>query len=203
MIRNIVFDMGMVLMTFDPMLPCMRHAKDAALAEKLCQAIFRHPEWGQYVDGGLTDDPGYMQVLEKRLPDPAERAVAEAILADWTLDGLYPKPEMQPFVQSLLEQGYHLYLLSNVGFSFHQFQYKMPFLSQFDGIVLSCEEHLVKPHKAIYDRLCEKFGLKADECLFVDDMLCNVEGAQVAGLHGHCFADGDIERLKNVISELK
>ena len=196
LIRNVVFDMGMVLLDYDPLLPCLRHAAgDEALANRLCDAIFRHPEWGQYIDGGLADDMSYLPRAEQRLSDPAERALAKEILQDWYLDALFPNLRMRPVIQQLLEEGYHLYLLSNVGYSFQQFRYKMPFLNRFDGILLSCEEKLLKPDTAIYNRLCQKFGLKAEECLFVDDLQRNIDGAEAAGLHGHCFADGDIQSL--------
>lgn len=195
MIRNVVFDMGMVLMNYDPLLPCLRHAGDEALARRLCDAIFLHPDWGRNIDGGLTDDMGYLSLVEQRLTDPAERALAREILQDWHLDGLFPDTRMRPVIQQLLDEGYHLYLLSNVGYSFHQFRYKMPFLNRFDGLLLSCEEKMLKPDVAIYNRLCQKFGLKAEECLFVDDLPQNIKGAEAAGLHGHCFADGDIQSL--------
>lgn len=196
MIRNVVFDMGMVLMNYDPFMPCLRHANgDEALANRLCDAIFNHPEWGRYIDGGLTDDMGYLSLVEQRLTDPAERALAKEILQDWYLDGLFPDTRMRPVIQQLLDGGYHLYLLSNVGYSFQLFRYKMPFLNRFDGVLLSCEEKLRKPDTAIYNRLCQKFGLKAEECLFVDDLQRNIDGAEAAGLHGHCFADGNIQSL--------
>lgn len=196
MIRNVVFDMGMVLLDYDPFLPCLRHAAgDEALANRLCDAIFNHPEWGQYIDGGLTDDMGYLPRAEQRLSDPAERALAREIMQDWYLDALFPNLRMRPVIQQLLEEGYHLYLLSNVGYSFQLFRYKMPFLNRFDGVLLSCEEKLRKPDTAIYNRLCQKFGLKAEECLFVDDLQQNIDGAEAAGLHGHCFVDGNIQSL--------
>lgn len=203
MIRNIVFDMGMVLLTYDPMEACMRHARgNRELAAKLCNAIFFHPEWGPYIDGGLTTDLGYMERVEKRLTDPAEQALAADILSDWHLDGTYPRMEMRPVVQDLLERGFRLYLLSNVGYSFDAFKYKMPYLDRFSGIMLSCQEKLTKPDMAIYRRLCDKFGLEAEECLFIDDVQANIDGAEAAGLHGYCYADGDVLRLKAAFAAL-
>ena len=54
MIRNIVFDMGMVLLDHDPLLPCIRHA-GRERAQALCDGIFWHPEWMELLDGGVMD----------------------------------------------------------------------------------------------------------------------------------------------------
>ena len=57
----------------------------------------------------------------------------------------------------------------------------------FAGIVLSCEEHVVKPDPKIYQTLLERFGLRAEECLFLDDCVGNVQGARKAGLEAEVF----------------
>ena len=67
MIRNIVFDMGMVLLDHDPLLPCIRHA-GYEHAQELCDAIFWHQEWGRMIDGGVMDEQGYVPT-----PRPASR----------------------------------------------------------------------------------------------------------------------------------
>ena len=57
-------------------------------------------------------------------------------------------------------------------------------------IAALCEEK-----EAIYRRLCDRFSLEASECLFIDDLPRNIEGAQKAGMNGYCFQDGDVARL--------
>ena len=57
----------------------------------------------------------------------------------------------------------------------------------FDGFLISAEEKLVKPDPAIFRRLCEKFGLLASECLFIDDLQENVDAAVRLGFHGYRF----------------
>ena len=61
--------------------------------------------------------------------------------------------------------------------------------------------HAVKPNEAIYRLFCERYGLEAASCLFVDDMQRNVVGAQRAGMQGYCF-DGDVEALRLFIAGL-
>ena len=55
-----------------------------------------------------------------------------------------------------------------------------------DGVVISCEEHFIKPEKEIYLRLCDKYSLKPSECLFTDDRMVNVLGAKAIG-NGSCI----------------
>jgi HAD superfamily hydrolase (TIGR01509 family) len=58
-----------------------------------------------------------------------------------------------------------------------------------DGWVISSEEHLIKPDVAIYRRLCEKFNLLPEECLFTDDKQVNIDGAMRAGMQAVLFTD--------------
>ena len=95
-----------------------------------------------------------------------------------------------------------LYILSNAGFSFHKFSYKIKYIDRFSGIMVSAEERLMKPDPAIYRRLCERFSLEASECLFIDDLQRNIDGAQKAGLAGYCFQDGDVARLRSYLAGL-
>lgn len=195
MLKNIVFDMGNVLLTFDPLQACLRHAGTPEDARLLAEAIFFTPEWGEKIDGGACTDLEYIPCAQSRLHTPRLRDLAARVLMDWYLDGLYPVSGMEAAVESLLQRGYRLFVLSNVGYGFHDFSYKMPYLPRFGGAMLSCEEKLRKPDPAIFLRLCDKYALKPGECLFVDDLIANVRGAESAGLHGHCFADGNISRM--------
>ena len=62
---------------------------------------------------------------------------------------------------------------------------------------------MLKPEKRIYQRLFDKFGLKPEECLFVDDLARNIEGAEAAGMQGYCHADGDAAKLLDHLLNLK
>lgn len=202
MIRNIVFDMGKVLLEWEPIMPCLRCAKDAEQAKTVCEAVFTHPEWGPIIDGAKMTEPEYLAHAQQRLETQELKDVAAAAMSNYWLDGLYPKGGMDKVVKDLLDQGYNLYVLSNCGHRFHDFSYKIPYISEFKGLLISAEEDLLKPDVAIYHRLCEKFGLKAEECIFIDDLQKNIEGAQAAGLQGYCFADGDVARLHAHLNSL-
>jgi len=196
MIRNIVFDMGMVLMQWSPMFPCLRYAKDPEKARILCENIFMHPEWGPMIDGGQMLEEDYFVHASKRMPTPELAQMCCDMAKDWTLDSLYPTSGMRAVLEELLKKGYRLYVLSNCGRHFREFQYRIPCIDQFTGILVSAEEKLIKPDPAIYHRLLEKFDLKAEECIFIDDLQKNIDAAKAVGFEGYCFADGDVARLR-------
>ena len=83
MIRNIVFDMGMVLLDHDPLLPCIRHA-GRERAQALCDGIFWHPEWMELLDGGVMDEQAYICLLytSLRMPAPGQHGIPNEAGAD-------------------------------------------------------------------------------------------------------------------------
>ena len=201
MIRNVVFDMGKVLMAWDPMLPCFRYTGDLAKAETLCKAIFTHAEWGPIIDGGLMSESEYFAHARERLETQELKDASMRMEKDWTLDALYPIWGMEQVLRGLAARGYKLYILSNCGMHFHDFEYRIPAFDCFSGVLLSAEEDLLKPDPAIYRRLCDKFDLVAEECVFVDDLQRNIDGARSVGMEGYCFADGDVNRLRDWLNE--
>lgn len=203
MIRNIVFDMGRVLLSYEPMLPCLRCTGNVADAKLVCDAIFNHPQWAEKIDGGLITDEEYLKLAQSRLETPALKEAAARVMENWELDALWPKEGMSALVDELLASGYALYVLSNTGLRFHDFEYKIPRIGEFGGRLLSAEEHLLKPSPAIYERFCEKFGVLAEECFFIDDVMANIEGAKTIGMNAYCFADGDVARLREFIRLMK
>ena len=202
MIRNVVFDMGGVLLDYQPMKTCLRLADSPQDAEMIRRALFLAPEWEQKLDRGLIAEEEMLAVCQSRLPARAQREAAARIFADYHNDTLTPKPGMEWVVEDLYRQGFRVYLLSNTNIRVHRFLHKLPGVYVFDGFLFSYQEKLLKPDPRIYQRLLEKFSLRAGECLFVDDMQPNVEVAVAVGLQGYCFKDGDVERFKGFLAKL-
>ena len=101
------------------------------------------------------------------------------------------------------DRGFRLYILSNAGLRFRTYEYKLPHPEYLSGILVSAEERMLKPDPQIFLRLCEKFSLKPEECLFIDDNAQNVHGAESTGMTGYCFADGDVPRLRAYLDTLQ
>lgn len=201
MIKNIVFDMGDVLLRYEPYQPCLRHARgDKEVAAQLMAAIFDHKDW-ELADGGMLtlEEQTYRAV--KRLSDPRARGEAFSILRDWYLDGLWPLHGAEECVRALHQQGWPLYILSNACLRYPEFQRKILTLDLFSGVMFSASEKCLKPDAVIYHRLCDKFGLKPEECLFIDDRQVNVDGARAVGMQGYVF-DGDHEKLLKFIQQI-
>ena len=79
----------------------------------------------------------------------------------------------------------HLYILSNFHRdSFEELNKRHQFFKNFDGHVVSCYYHQLKPEKEIYDTIIEKFSLNPEETVFIDDSYPNIEMAQKMGING-------------------
>ena len=111
------------------------------------------------------------------------------------------KRQAQAWVQYLKKRGYRLYILSNYSeYMLERTKAKMNFLKYMDGAVFSCDVKEVKPEPAIYKILLEDYGLKPEECVFIDDREENCRGARKLGMHAVRFHDfkqaaADLEAL--------
>ena len=195
-INNIVFDMGGVLMDWDPVkisLTLCPNPDDAALLRK---AVFDSREWG-WVDAGAISPQTVAWTAKLKLPERLHD-LADTFALRWH-EAFDPLPEMGILVRELKAAGYGVYLLSNAGPTFEDYRDRIPAIDAFEGILVSCYEHLVKPDEAIYQLFCERYGLDPASCLFIDDMTRNVVGARRAGMHGYVY-DGDVDALRRHIA---
>ena len=94
-------------------------------------------------------------------------------------------------LQEPVKPTYRLYVLSNMSREFIDFLRRFPVYGLFDGEVVSCEEHTVKPEPRIYEILLERYGLTPSETLFIDDREMNIEAAAALGIHGFVFDHRD------------
>ena len=180
MIRNIVFDMGMVLLEYDPVKVCWEYTDNPEDVEWMRRELFDSKEWSLLDEGTLTDAQA-LERVQKRLPNEHLRWLAK----------------------ELKEKGCGIYLCSNCSVRLRVFEYEIPGIEYFDGTLVSAEEKLAKPNPAIYERLFEKFHLKAEECFFIDDRQDNIDSAKGCGMDGYCFADGNVERLRAYMEEME
>lgn len=193
MIRNIVFDMGQVLIRWRPE-EILDHF-DLTGEEKtmLLQELFWSPEWTQQ-DRGILTEGEMIERVSARLPESLHAAVEEVIKA-WHVWHLTPMPGMAELVRRLKAQGYGIYLLSNASTALRGYFPRIPGSECFDGLMVSAEEKLLKPQHEIYERLYERFDLVPEQCVFIDDSPANIEGAMLTGMQGIVFR-GDTERLR-------
>ena len=193
MIRNIVFDMGQVLIHWTPHLLLTPFHLTPEEEDMVLRELFQSVEWVKLDRGSMT--PGEaIQAVCPRLPESLHPCVRE-VVTRWDAWTLVPMEGMAAPLGELKELGMHIYLLSNANLALRSYFPRIPGSECFDGLMVSAEEKLVKPNPDIFRALLERFGLEAERCFFVDDSPSNVEGAMGVGLNG-CVFKGSVSELR-------
>ena len=192
MIKNIIFDMGGVLIDYNPEKTMEKHFSKEH-GEIFLREILRNPIWNDKDRGIIFPD----EIMEqKRDVIPAEIFEKVRGMVHNFYPYMPPFEDMCEVVKTLKENGYNIYLLSNASSDFHERRDGIPALAYFDGVVISADYKLLKPEKEIYEVLYEKFSLIPEECFFIDDVQKNIDGANATGMRGHCYCHGNVEILK-------
>ncbi|MCC5896250.1 MAG: HAD family phosphatase [Alkalibacterium sp.] len=192
MIKNVVFDMGNVLIRYAPADFIQTFTSNTDHQQLLLNEIFFADEWLLYDRGTITKEE-IINNASQRLPETLQAPVTEVM--DTWYKMMTPISEMEDVLNRLKKNGYNLYLFSNVSQDFHQFKQIIPGIQYFDGLFLSSDWKCIKPETEIYQKFFTHFELNPSECFFVDDLPQNIEGAATHGMDGHVF-DGDIAALK-------
>lgn len=175
MIKNVVFDIGNVLLYFKPEEYLDSFNFDKKAKEKIFKAIFKSKHWCELDRGTLTEEEA-IKLFCKAAPDLKEEI--EIVMKDW-IGILKPNLETVEIVKELKRRNYNIFLLSNFHKSaFERVSYENDFFKLFNGKVISYEINLLKPEEEIYKRLLKTYGLNPEETLFIDDMIENIAGAE-------------------------
>ncbi len=187
MIRNVICDMGQVLLSYEPHMVVDAFCGTDEEKTLVMRELFNGPEWIMMDEGILTTEECLVRIYSRCAPQFHEKI--RICLEKWTMC-LKPIPGVYDFLADMRGAGYRLYVLSNAAPAFHDYFPEDFPDGTFDGIVVSCDERLLKPDLRIYELICDRYGLEADECLFIDDREENVKAAVKAGMHAVRF-DGD------------
>ena len=185
MIRNMVFDIGNVLMDFR-WKEYMRSlfGEDETLIQTINQGIWHNGCWAA-MDKGEMDGAATLRSAVAFAPQ-YEKEIK--LTLDSVAHAFHKFEYSIPWIQELKRMRLNVYYLSNYSaFSVAANPDVLNFIPYMDGGVFSFEVKAVKPEPEIYRCLCEKFGLKPEECLFTDDVPANVKGAQACGFQGIVF----------------
>jgi putative hydrolase of the HAD superfamily len=183
MIRNIIFDMGNVLIEFKPLDYLTHIIEDRAVAEKVYQEMICKNEWRE-LDRGAISEAEALDAIAARIPAYAQ--YVRQAMTGW-FKKLKPVEGMEELASDLKQKGYRIYLLSNASPRIYEYMDRIPAIRIFDGYLISCDIRVNKPDQEIYRALLRKYDLVAGECLFIDDLEENIEGAKTAGLQGYVF----------------
>jgi 2-haloacid dehalogenase len=182
---NVVFDLGNVLLRWDPRFLFRKIFADTAEMEWFLAEVCS-PDWNLEQDRGRSF-AGAVKEAQDRYPGHAAEIAAYDQRWHETLphaiDGTVA------ILEALHEKGVPLYAITNWnGEKFRETRQRFGFLARFRDIVVSGDEGVIKPDPAIYRRLLDRNGLTATHCLFIDDNAANVAGAIAVGMAGHHFA---------------
>lgn len=183
-IKNIILDMGNVLLSYDPQVPLDLYAESDEAKELIRKELFEGPEWIQKDLGNISDQEMY-EGVKARLAEEMHPQLLRCV-EGWDIC-MEPVEGAKAFCDLAKEKGYKLYVLSNASERFYKYFPRLVSLDYFDGSVVSCDVHMIKPDPGIYQCILEKYGLNPGECLFIDDREENVAGAEAAGMQGYLF----------------
>ena len=201
-IENIVFDMGNVLVNYDPLRVCRHYMQDGEEIRRVHTAVFVSPEW-LMLDMGLISEEEALGKMQSRLDTEHEKEMAALCMAHWHEFCMEPAAGMEALVRELKGRGFGIYLCSNASLRLLQcFRQVIPAIDCFDGVLFSAEVKCMKPQAEMYRHLYQRFGLRPETCLFIDDLPANAAGAQATGMRAYCYADGNLEKLKAALSAL-
>ena len=185
-VRNVIFDLGGVLLDWNPDHIVSRFQPVPELRPALKAALFGHADWRLFDRGTLTES----ELIERvQLRVGSTRPEVEAIL-DGIRESLVEKPETVKLMRALQEQGTPLYCLSNMPATLYtHLRQRHTFWDAFSGIVISGEVRMMKPEPEVFRHLLATFNLRPEESVFIDDVLANIESAKQVGLHTVWFKD--------------
>ena len=182
MYKSIVFDLGGVMVDFDPKSYLVDLLCNAEMEKKVYELTFGSEEWNLMDAGLISRFEGNKRMLEQAQQEGCSFEV-QGVLDDW-IHILHVRHRMQELVRRMKNHGYCVYYLSNIPQDVLDLLRQRGVLDRFDGGVASCEVHINKPDPRIYQALLDKYHLKAEECVFIDDRLENVQTAFSMGFAG-------------------
>jgi len=182
--RNVVFDVGNVLLSWDPRAILREHLAPAADLELHRRAIFDHPDWVE-LDRGTLDEAEAILRFAGRTAAPLDLVQR---LVQASKSSLTPMPESLALLEELHRESVELYCLSNMSHgTWDHLRPRHEFWGRFRGIVISAQVGTVKPEPAIYRHLLDSYALEPGETVFLDDRPENVEGGRRAGMRAFVF----------------
>jgi putative hydrolase of the HAD superfamily len=197
-IKNIIFDMGRVLLKFDPYVSLNTYCENEEDKALIYRELFEGPEWIMADEGKITNGQRY-ELVKERIPGRLHRTL-KLVVENWDMC-MNPVEGAQEFYSWAKENKYHTYVLSNACNRFYGYFPKYYDLDSFEGVVVSSDVKMIKPNPEIYHYILNTYGLNPEECLFIDDVKANVEAAKNVGIQGFVFKN-NYKELKELLGML-
>jgi len=187
-IDHIVFDIGKVLIHYDPDLPFSRLIPDEAerrwFFDNVCTS-----DWNVEQDRGRTWEEAEALLIAEH---PAHEDNIRNFRRHWHEMVPHAYDGSVAIMEGLIAKGRDVTMLTNFAAdTFTEARQLFPFLEKPRGVTVSGEVGLIKPDERIYRLHAETFGLTPAATLFIDDSAKNVEGAKAAGWNAVLFTGAD------------
>ena len=198
-IDTVIFDIGRVLVDFQPDIPLNRHVPDPGLRSRLKAAVYRNPAWSEADRGILPEEEIIARFVAA---DPSlEKEIRAAY--DWSWETIRLFPYTEDWIRSLKSRGFRVFCLSNYSRRLRETtDRELRFLSLVDGVLFSYACGLIKPDPEIYRLLFKTFDIRPERAVFLDDNRDNILAAEREGLHAILFTDYSqaSEQLEAILS---
>jgi epoxide hydrolase-like predicted phosphatase len=181
MIKNIVYDLGNVLISFRPSEFFDKKNYPENIKATILSDIFGSKEWGMLDNGNITT----AEVIDAIALKSSLNKEEIAHIFNLRTELMFPLDQNVKLLPELKKRGFRLYYISNFPIDiFEEIKTGYYFFKYFDGGVISSEVKFSKPDSRIYEILLEKYSLIPEECLFIDDLEINVRAAEFVGMKG-------------------
>lgn len=186
MIKNVIFDIGRVLLTYEPYDYILSFGYTREISEIIFNIVFNDIRWLE-LDRGIISDEEHLNKL--LIQNPNYSHIIKEVFSNWDTM-LKPMQKSVDFYMSLKERGYKIYLLSNFSkLAYEKEENENEFFRLADGKIISYAVGTIKPEKKIYELLLSKYNLIPQECIFIDDKEENIIAAKNLGINGIQFKD--------------
>jgi len=195
--KHFIFDMGNVLMDFNPKYILSKYFSDISKINHYYEYYFKSGIWGK-LDNGDIEFSQLEEDAQKNYPEDYE--ILKNFLQTWQ-EHKWERQAMTEIVKHLSKQGYGIHLCSNAARRFHDYQNNYSVFQYFDSITISADLNHSKPDHFIYEKVLRDNNLIASECLFIDDLKENIYAAEALGIDGYHYNGNEamfVAFLKNI-----
>ena len=202
MIKNIIFDLGNVIIGFNQTQIIDEFAQNNDEKTFIKKQILDSEEWKLLDLGKIVNDEAIARVQNRNNYSFAE--LTKKFWHEW-YKFLPINQDTIKIAKTLKDNGYKVFVLSNMAIETYEYFKDIEFFSICDGIIISGYEKMKKPDTRIFDLILNRYNLNAEECLFIDDDDTNrsYETANKIGINGRRVIPNSFEDIKKLLEEYK
>jgi FMN phosphatase YigB (HAD superfamily) len=200
MIKNIIFDLGNVLLSWNPGEFFERSGHGSEEVRIILKDIFKSTEWSMLDNGDITTS----EAIDLIASGSSLKRASICAIFDLRTKVIFPLVKNIKMLPELNKEGFNLYYLSNFPLDFfEEVKKQYDFFKYFNGGIISAEVGCSKPDIRIYKIFLVKYNLTPEECLYIDDIEINVRVAESFGMKGIHLAGTDSLEKKLIESGLR